>query len=525
MQSIIYHFKSFMRKQNLTIKRLSTYLLLLITTVGVLQSCNNKTRSDISKVVYGETKNKAFKNLNSDTFAVVMKKTLETKRNTLNNPLLITSFYERNDYEPALVLQHLPEGQLRLLGQYLNKANQHGLDPAIFKSAELSALIEKVYAKKEIKTKEEAYQSLADLELLAANSLINYSNALEFGVISPRKIYARYYTETKRPDSTSMQRVFAAKDLKTYLDSIQPKDAQYVALQKALIGGYKDPKMSAEETQKVLAVNLERLRWKNKPSADKYVLVNIADFRLDVMDHGKSILNMKVVVGEGRNKDFTDNLQEYDENDLKKDRPFTRETPQLNSMIHSVQVNPVWNIPQSIATNEISKLAAQDPYYLSNHNIDVYKDGKKIEDTETIDWSEGDPGKTYAFKQRPGDDNALGKIKFLFNNQSSVYLHDTPAKAGFSLPVRALSHGCVRLERPLELAYALFGEGKKYQLIKKDMEEPNPEATTLSLPKKVPVYLTYFTAWADEAGQIQVRKDVYGLDIVLYTYLQRLSGK
>lgn len=513
-----------MRKHYLFIKHSFTCLIVILAGAVLLQSCKNKQRSDVAKLLYAETGNKAFKDLNSDTFAVVFKKTLEARRNTLNNPNLITSFYERNDYEPVLISKHLAKGELKVIPSYLGRAAEHGLDPQMFKYNELQALISKIYSKTAIKSKEEAYQNLVELEMMTANSLINYSSALEFGAVSPKKIYARYYTDTKRPDSTSMQRVFSISSLNNFLDSIQPKDPQYLALQKALVSKFKDPKMRQEETQRVLAVNLERLRWKNKPKGDKYVLVNIADFRLDVIDHGKSVLNMKVVVGEGRNKDFSDNLQEYDENDLKKDRPFTRETPQLNSIIHSVQVNPVWNIPQSIATNEITKEAAQDPYYLSNHNIDVYQNGKKIEDPETIDWSAGNPGKTYSFKQRPGVDNALGQIKFLFANQSSVYLHDTPAKAGFSLPVRALSHGCVRLEKPQELAYALFGEGKNYELIKKDMEVPNPEATTLSLPKKVPVYLTYFTAWTDETGNLQFRKDVYGLDIVLYTYLQRLSG-
>lgn len=513
-----------MNKQNLKLKRMSAVCLVLLVATLTMQSCK-KTRSDISKALYGETKNKAFKDLQSDTFAVVLKKTLEAKRSTLNNPKLITAFYEANDYEPALVLKHLPDGKLKVINDYLGNATAHGLDPEYFKASALNSLISKFYDKKAIKSKEEAYQSLADLEIMAANSLINYSNAMQFGVISPRKIYARYYTETKRPDSASMQRVFTQTDLKSYLDSIQPKDPQYIALQKALSGGFKDGKMSADETQRVLAVNLERLRWKNKPQDDKYVLVNIADYTLNVIEKGKSVLNMKVVVGEGRNQTFTDNLVEYDEDDLKKDRPFTRETPQLNSLIHSVQVNPVWNIPQSIATNEISKSAAADPYYLSNNNIDVYKDGKIIEDTETIDWSAPDAGKVYAFKQRPGEDNALGKIKFLFKNQSSVYLHDTPAKAGFTKAERALSHGCVRLEKPLDLAHALFGNGPKFDLIKKNMESNNPEATDLALPKKVPVYLTYFTAWADPSGALQFRKDVYGLDIVLYTYLQKLSGK
>ncbi len=498
--------------------------MLLIAVIS-FQSCKKKSRSDLAKALYGETKNKVFKDLQSDTFAVVLKKTLEAKRGTLNNPKLITAFYEDNDYEPALVLKHLPAGQLKTIPAYLSRANEHGLDPETFNANALNTLIQNFYDEEAIKTKEEAYQKLADLEIMAANSMINYSNALQFGVVSPRKIYARYYTETKRPDSITMQRVFTLPNLKNYLDSIQPKDPQYLALQKALIGGVKDSKMTAEETKRVLAVNMERLRWKNKPLADKYVLVNIADYRLDVIENGKSVLDMKVVVGEGRNTDFMDNLVEYDENDLKKDRPFTRETPQLNSLIHSVQVNPVWNIPQSIATNEITKSAAADPYYLSNHNIDVYKDGKIIEDTETIDWSAGDAGKAYLFKQRPGVDNALGKIKFLFNNASSVYLHDTPAQAGFQKEERALSHGCVRVERPLDLAHALFGDGPKFELIKKNMDNNNPEATDLALPKKVPVYLTYFTSWADTNGIMQFRKDVYGLDIVLYTYLQRLSAK
>ena len=513
-----------MNKQNLNLKRMcAVCLVLLVSSLGI-QSCK-KTRSDISKALYGETKNKAFKDLQSDTFAVVLKKTLEAKRNTLNNPKLITSFYEANEYEPVLVLKHLPEGKLKVITNYFTKANEHGLSPEMFKATALTALIGKFYDKEAIKSKEEAYQSLADLEIMTANALINYSNALQYGVISPRKIYARYYTETKRPDSTSMKQVFSTADLKQYLDSIQPKDPQYLALQKAMISGIKDSKMSAEESQRVLAVNLERLRWKNKPKENKYVLVNIADYRLDVIENGKSVMNMKVVVGEGRNKTLTDNLAEYDENDLKKDRPFTRETPQLNSLIHSVQVNPVWNIPQSIATNEITKSAAADPYYLSNNNIDVYKNGKIVEDTETIDWSAPDAGKVYAFKQRPGDDNALGKIKFLFKNQSSVYLHDTPAKAAFARSERALSHGCVRVEKPLDLAHALFGDGSKFELIKKNMASDNPEATNLALPEKVPVYLTYFTAWNDPSGTLQFRKDVYGLDIVLYTHLQRLSGK
>lgn len=493
--------------------------------VVFLQSCK-KSRSDIGKMLFEETRNKVFKKVEADPFIAVFKQTLEEQRTKLRNPKLITAFYEGNDYDPILIMQHIPKGELRELVTRLNESGSHGLAPEMFDTSRFSELVEKVYDKKGIKTVEDAYKTIAELEILTANSLINYSNAMQYGVISPRRIYARYFTETKRPDSAGMVAVFSIKGLKAYLDSIQPSGVTYKRLQEALKAGTVAQGMTAEETKRVLEVNLERLRWQNiKKDAEKMVLVNIPDFRLDVLENGKSVLNMKVCVGEGREVNI-DELKEYDENNLKKDRPFSRETPQLGSLIHSVQVNPIWNIPESIATNEISKHAAADRYYLSNNNIDVFKDGQLVEDTELIDWSAGDAGKIYSFKQRPGNDNSLGKIKFLFNNESSVYLHDTPAKGAFKLSNRAVSHGCVRVEKPLELAHALFGDGDKYQIIKTQMAvTENQKAKDLALPKKVPVYLTYFTAWADADGKIQFRKDVYGQDVVLYSYLEKLKGR
>lgn len=499
-----------------------TVLILGLLLVGTLNACK-KNRSDLGRVLYTETKNKVFKTIEDEAFSQAFRQVLEEEKGKLANPKLITAFYEKNGYEPVIVLRHIKNKGLSVFQSYLDRSAEHGLDPAYFGAAAYKKLDDALYDP-QISTSEEACRALARLELMSANALINYSNALNFGVVSPKRIYAAYYTDTKRPDSVTMNAVFSINNLKAYLDSIQPKDPQYTGLQKALQAAATAPGISRQETEKILKVNLERLRWKNKPDGSKFVLVNIADYRLDVIDGGKSVLNMKVCVGEGRNKDFKDNIQEYDETDLKKDRPFSHETPQLNSMIHSVQVNPVWNIPQSIATNEITKHAAEDRYYLANHNIDVFENGKKIEDVELIDWSSGNPGKKYQFKQRPGEDNSLGKIKFLFNNQSSVYLHDTPAKAAFNQSMRAVSHGCVRLEKPLDLAHALFGEGAKYEQIKKQMEDTVAQATNIALPEKIPVYLTYFTSWLDPQGTLQVRKDVYGLDIVLYSYLQKIKA-
>jgi murein L,D-transpeptidase YcbB/YkuD len=516
-----------MLKQNLFCRKNIISILFVFGAFAVFfSSCKKKVRSDISKVLFKETKNKAFKNLDADTFAVVFKRLLAADKSSLTNPNLISSYYDSQDYEPRLILQHAPLGGLKVVRDYLSRSAEHGLDPVIFKADSLNRMVNAIYDKKSITNAKQAYNELAKLELTLANSLINYNNAIQYGILSPRKIYANYYTETKRPDSVSMLQIFNTKNIKSFLDSIQPKDTQYTSLQAALRSGtIVGTGMNKLEFDRILKVNLERLRWKNKPSQDKYVLVNIADFKLDVIENGKSILNMKVCVGEGRNKDFSAGLKEYDETGLSKDRPFSRETPQLNSMIHSVQVNPVWNIPESIATNEITKYAAKDRFYLSSKNIDVYENGKLIEDPETIDFSAADAGSKYTFKQRPGDDNSLGKIKFLFKNDEAVYLHDTPAKAAFKLSMRAVSHGCVRVEKPLELAEALFGQGEKLKTIDAEMKSENPEAKDIVLKPQVPVYLSYFTVWTDPSGKLQFRKDVYGLDIVLDSYLQRLTAK
>ena len=474
----------------------------------------------MGQALYLKTKNKVFKNVTPEGFSAVFQKVLEEDKAKLKNPQLIAAFYQQNDYDPVLLMEHVKGDDLQYFSAYLKKANEHGIDPKLFNADDYSALITKFFQKKGVKTLDEAYHNMAEIEIMTANNLVNYSNALQFGLVDPKKIYERYYTETLRPDSVLNQNILQTRNFKTYLDSIQPKNPQYLALQKALAANVTAPGMSAEQTKRIIEVGLERLRWKNKPKQDKYVMVNIPDFRLDVMEGGKSTMNMKVCVGQGRNRDYVKNVVSYQDTD-KRDKPFSRETPQLTSIIYEAQVNPVWNIPQSIVSKEIVKHAQADPNYLDNAHINVYRNGKQLEDTEEINWAKEDLS-NYEFKQQPGDDNSLGKVKFLFPNKSSVYLHDTPAQEPFKQNMRAVSHGCVRLERPLDFAHALFGDGSKYDMIKQYMAEDNPKPTDINLPKKVPVYITYITCWADDTGTIQFRKDVYGLDIVLYSHLQKL---
>jgi murein L,D-transpeptidase YcbB/YkuD len=495
----------------------------LFVLLLTFQSCKKK-HSEIADQLFKVTQNKAFKDIDPDTLAATLKNELTAQKLKIANEHVIESYFRANDYQPVLVMNHLFNGDLDVLTDYYNKINEHGLDKKPYHAEAIKALVAKLQDKNGIKTTAEAYHDLAELELLTASSLLKYSNALQYGVINPKKIYSRYFTATKRPDSATMKKALRTTDLRAYLDSIQPADPQYKVLQKAFLDGVTLDGLSKEESRRYLLVNLERLRWKNKPTESKYVIVNIPDFKLNVIEDGKSVLNMKVCVGQGRNMDQRCSLISYADSD-RYDKPFPRETPQLSSMIHSVEVNPMWNIPRSIATKEIIIEAADDPYYLSNKSIDVYKDGVKIEDPETIDWSTVTKDNLeYDFKQRPGADNSLGKIKFLFKNRSSVYLHDTPAKEAFGHAMRAVSHGCVRLGDPQGLAKNLFGEGEDYDTITKDMDEDNPDPTNIALPKKTPIYITYVTCWADDNGTLQYRHDVYGLDVVLYAHLKMLIG-
>jgi murein L,D-transpeptidase YcbB/YkuD len=431
---------------------------------------------------------------NAADFEPVFKKILKDKLPDFNYPNVIQAFYQSKNFQPVLVPQFLLKDQLQTLVSYLEAADQHGLNPKLFAVGNIKKMRERLYIKKGLTL--DVYQDMVELELLVANVLLKYCSTMEFGLTDPVKIDSNYFTVTSHPDSVFIMHVLEVKDLKRYLDSIQPRDRQYIALQAALKNEIQSSEKNTTDTQRILKVNLERLRWKNRPLEQKFVMVNIADFSLDVMDKGKSILRMKVCVGE---KD--------------------KQTPQLGSKIYSVQVNPVWNIPESIARNEISKYASRDRYYLANNNIDVFKNGKLVQDSESIDWSTAELG-GYAFKQQPGQQNSLGKIKFLFKNESSVYLHDTPVKSAFNQKMRAISHGCVRVEKPLQLALALFDKGKKYDQIKQAMQSGYPRAKYIGLPAPVPVFITYYTARADDKGKVWFNEDVYGLDEMVYESMQ-----
>lgn len=230
--------------------------------------------------------------------------------------------------------------------------------------------------------------------------------------------------------------------------------------------------------------NMERWRWLPRELGDLHVFVNIPDFHLDVMKAGVSIHHARVVTGRPENQ-----------------------TPIFSETMKYVVVNPYWHVPQSIIQKEmLGKLQAGHGLSRS-FEVEV---GNRTVDPSTVDWTQVS-ARQVSIRQRPGDGNALGNIKFMFPNQHSVYIHDTSSRSLFANSYRALSHGCVRVHEPFSFADAVLSQEKNLggAQLKKQIGGAEKE---IQLERQVPVHINYFTVWVDDAGQVQTRRDVYGHD-------------
>ncbi|MEJ2135766.1 MAG: L,D-transpeptidase family protein [Desulfofustis sp.] len=254
--------------------------------------------------------------------------------------------------------------------------------------------------------------------------------------------------------------------------------------------------VSIEERTLQIVMNMERWRWLPQTLGKRHVMVNIADFRLEAVDDGTRVLEMKAIVGKGY-----------------------RRTPVFSDQIRYLVLNPTWNIPPSIAVKDKLPLIKEDPSYLKVQKIRVFKglgaDMQEIEG-DSIDWSTVKArGFPYSLRQDPGPHNALGRIKFMFPNKYNVYLHDTPSRELFGKSSRSFSSGCVRIEKPVELAayFLLRNTQWSYEAIQGAIDKGTEQ--TIKLGQPVPVHLLYWTAFPDDSGSIQFRPDIYGRDLLL----------
>ena len=248
-----------------------------------------------------------------------------------------------------------------------------------------------------------------------------------------------------------------------------------------------------------IALNLERWRWLPRDLGERYVLVNIPEYRLEVWDHAQVPVSMRVVVG-------------------KKDTP----TPIFNDDMTYLVFAPYWNVPADIATKETIPSVLKDPAFLDRTNMEVVDRAGNTVDPASIDLSQaGD----YRFRQRPGGGNSLGYVKFMFPNQFNVYLHDTPADSLFARAARSFSHGCVRLEQPEALAAYVLRDQPEWTPERIQEAMHGGQETSVKLKGPLPVYLGYWTARTSADGILQFRDDLYGIDARQTRMLESTVGK
>jgi murein L,D-transpeptidase YcbB/YkuD len=224
-----------------------------------------------------------------------------------------------------------------------------------------------------------------------------------------------------------------------------------------------------------IVVNMERLRWmpRSFSTESNYLLVNIPEFMLHVYENNKKQWDCNVVVGERENK-----------------------TVIFTGTLKYIVFSPHWNVPESIVKEEILPEIEKDPTYLEKQELEIT----------------GERNGTPVIRQKPGSENSLGLVKFMFPNTHNIYLHDSPAKELFKENTRAFSHGCIRVSEPVELATYLLREDPSWDQSKIIEAMNTGEEKYVTLKNKVPVYITYFTAWVDDEGRLNFRKDIYDND-------------
>lgn len=339
---------------------------------------------------------------------------------------------------------------------YIERIDTQGLEPADYGPASLRRAIQQGDA--------------SDLERQATESFGLVARDLANGHVRPAQ-RVRFYiaTEPLPPARVAVliDRAIASRDMAGTLNGLAPNNPQYAALRSALAGL---PADSDAERRKIEA-SLERWRWMPRQMGDSHLLVNIPEYRLHVMSEGAEVATHRVIVG----------------------KPSTP-TPQFSANVAGVILNPPWNVPQSIIAESVGRLVRTSPAVARARGYTWSSSGGRLRVT-----------------QQPGPQNALGQVKLDMPNAFTVYLHDTPSKELFGRDVRALSHGCMRTDRPFDLAVRLLA-GTDWTRARIDQVVATRKTTRVPLERPMPVYTVYMTAYVQPDGTVGYFNDPYGLD-------------
>ncbi|MFU8832898.1 MAG: L,D-transpeptidase family protein [Wenzhouxiangella sp.] len=473
----------------------------------------------------------------------------------------LNDLYGRQDWRPAWLDQARGHDTLRPLIELLQTAGEHGLDPDDYHLSEIRRCIGA-----------ERPEHRARLDVLLTDALLRYSRDLRTGISELDRHDRQWHYDPPAFDAVGfVEELATVPDPVTELAALAPPHAGYRHLARALHdlerrrdqgerwpqlpagpllrAGDHHPqiellrrRLAAEGVEQVPApqadpraldpplaetlaqaqrrfglaadgvlgpatrralnrtlderieqvrLNLDRWRWLPRNPGKRYILVNLARFRMDLIEDGVSVMTQKVIVGQ----------------------PYLS-TPAFAGEMSYLVFNPYWEIPPNLGRRSVVPKQLEDPAYFRDKGIEVLTGW---DDPETLSLDQVDLAghqrreRHYRLRQAPGPENALGKVKFMFPNRFNVYLHDTPERELFDQDVRAFSSGCVRIERPLELAeYILGRQGWNSDQVRQRFEKANDY--TVSLDEPLPVYLGYWTTWVEDDGRLVFTEDLYQRD-------------
>jgi murein L,D-transpeptidase YcbB/YkuD len=375
------------------------------------------------------------------------------------NVELLRRFYARHGFEPIWTTR---QAQASSLTNAVLHAGDQGLAPELFHAnLLLSPTLPPLYR-----------------ELVLSDAFLSYADALARGVMPVER---RRDDEVLTPEpidvTAALDAAIASPDPAAMIEALAPTTPTYRLLRQALqnlqSGAPAGGKIATTRLRQI-EVNLERERWLPRHLPPDRVWVNVADERVALYRDDQPVFSTKVIVGQ-------DELR--------------NQSPEFQTVIDGVLFNPPWTIPRDIATDEILPKTASDPDYLAQHNMVILPDGE--------------------LQQLAGPNSGLGQLMFYMNNRFDVYLHDTPSKDLFSRENRRISHGCIRVEEPRQLAALLMQQ----PIDAIDQAIATGSTTRSSLPAPVPVFVAYETAFADADGKLQFRADVYGRDAEISQFL------
>jgi murein L,D-transpeptidase YcbB/YkuD len=393
-------------------------------------------------------------------------------------------FYEARGFAPAWIDGDRPTAQFTELIEQLRRSADHGLEPQTYGLEDVDQLL--TSSKTTLRGVRLPIERIPSLDARLTYAYLQHAADLLGWTSSARAVDPNWRAAPRKDDlGARLSQALTGGRVAGSLLELAPTHSQYKGLQVALADERRRP--TGRET--LIRLNLERWRWVPRDLGDRYVLVNVPSYQLQVMEGDRPTLAMRVVVGE----------------------PETP-TPIFSDEMTYVVFSPTWSIPESIIRKETLPRIAKDPGYLERNRIEVVR-GRDVIDPGDIDWSDEDLTEGLRFRQQPGPENALGLVKFIFPNNFSVYLHDTPADALFARDRRAFSHGCIRVENPVALASYVLGDQPEWTeaRIRAAMAEPREQTARLETP--LPVHIGYWTAWVEPDGRtVTYTDDPYAID-------------